>query len=191
LEIIFSKSLDNKNNFFKMNDFVMLAKEAVDTFVREGRIIEAPDNISKDFLKKKAGVFVTIKKNGILRGCVGTVAPGYKNIAEEIIANAIAAAKDDFRFGRIKAEELDSLSYEVSVLKKPQKVEDPSKLNPKTHGVIVVCPDGRSGLLLPDIEGVESSAAQILIACQKGGIDPQNDDFEIFCFEAEKYKMAD
>ncbi len=81
------------------------------------------------------------------------------------------------------------MSYEVSVLREPQRVADPSKLDPQKQGIIVTTKDGRSGLLLPGIEGVESSAIQILIACQKAGIDPENEKFEIFCFETEKYKL--
>lgn len=172
-----------------MNDFVMLAKEAVEAFIREGKRIEVPENISERLLKEKAGVFVTIKKNGFLRGCIGTIAPTCKNIAEEIIENAIASARDDLRFGRIKPEELDKLSYEVNLLKEPQKVTDPSKLDPQKQGIIVAAKDGRSGLLLPGIEGIESPANQILIACQKAGIDPQSEKFEIFCFETEKHKL--
>ncbi len=167
----------------------MLAKEAVECFIREGRKIKVPENISSKLLKEKAGVFVTIKKNGLLRGCIGTIVSTCKNIAEEIIENAIASARDDLRFGKIKPNELDELSYEVSVLREPQRVADPSKLDPQKQGIIVTTKDGRSGLLLPGIEGVESSAIQILIACQKAGIDPENEKFEIFCFETEKYKL--
>lgn len=187
-----------------MHQLVELAKKAVETFIQEGKIIPLPQDVSEEFLKEKAGTFVTIEKGSQLRGCIGTYLPIRKNIAEEIISNAIAAATEDWRFGPIQKEELPYLSYTVYVLSEPELAKDISELNPKKYGIIVktvpiTYPNGmdvvfnghfvaKTGLLLPDLEGINTIEKQISIACQKGGIDPQRDKILIYKFTVEKYK---
>jgi uncharacterized protein (TIGR00296 family) len=181
-----------------------LAKLSVETYVKEKKIIEPPVDLPKEILTRRAGTFVTIEKDGNLRGCIGTYLPLRQNIAEEIIHNAIAAATEDYRFGPIKEEGFPYLSYTVYILGKPEPVKDISELNPKKFGIIVktapfafsnkkdVVFDGivphKTGLLLPDLEGVDTVEQQISIACQKGGINHQKEKILIYKFTVEKYQ---
>ncbi|MGB9743254.1 MAG: AmmeMemoRadiSam system protein A [Minisyncoccales bacterium] len=187
-----------------MNNYVSLAKLAVETFIKENKIIAPPRNLPKEFFEQKAGTFVTIEKNGELKGCIGTYLPLRQNIAEEIIYNAIAAATEDYRFAPIQKNELSNLSYTVYILHPPQLIKDLKELNPKKYGIIVKTaplsqPDGmdvifnghlvpKTGLLLPDLEGVETVEKQIIIACQKGGIDPLKEKIFIYKFTVDKYE---
>ncbi|MDI6591785.1 MAG: AmmeMemoRadiSam system protein A [Patescibacteria group bacterium] len=184
--------------------YVELAKKAVETYIKKGEIISFLDKLPKEAFEKKAGTFVTIEKNGELRGCIGTYLPTKENIGKEIIYNAIAAATEDYRFGPIQKEELSSLSYTVYILSKPELVKDIKELDPKKYGIIVktvpiTYSNGtdvvfnshfvpKSGLLLPDLEGVDTIEKQISIACQKGGIDPTREKILIYKFTAEKYQ---
>ena len=169
-----------------MNPYVLLAKEAVENYIEEKRVISPTGNLPQEF-ERRAGVFVTIEKDGRLRGCIGTYLPVRDNIAEEIIHNAIAAAVEDDRFGAIKKTELSHLSYIVYLLNKPEKVLDLAELDPKKFGIIVKA-GRRSGLLLPDLEGVNTVAEQIAICCQKGGIMLKQDNVEIYKFTVEKHE---
>jgi AmmeMemoRadiSam system protein A len=186
-----------------MNLYISVAKRAVENYIKNGTIIEPPENLPDDLLKKKSGVFVTIMKNGELRGCIGTYLATKKNIAQEIIANAIAAATEDYRFGLITKEELPYLSYTVYILNTPEIVENEKKLDPKKYGIIVktapilssqrsdvifngVVP-AKSGLLLPDLEGIDTTEQQISIACQKGRINPKREKILIYRFTVEKH----
>ncbi|MGB9682425.1 MAG: AmmeMemoRadiSam system protein A [bacterium] len=144
-----------------------LAKEAVETYVREGRVI-SPKNIPEE-LKRRAGAFVTIKKHGELRGCIGTIAPTRENLAYEIINNAISSATEDPRFNPIGEDELPDLSYSVDILNPPERVSDISQLDPKKYGVIVE-KGWQRGLLLPDLEGVDTVEEQLRIASLKAGL---------------------
>jgi AmmeMemoRadiSam system protein A len=137
-------------------------------------------------MKEKAGVFVSIHKKGDLRGCIGTFEPQEKNVAAEIITNAISSATRDPRFPPVSPEELKDLDYSVDVLTTPELVKDESQLDPKKYGVIVEC-GWRKGLLLPDLEGVDSVDYQIDICRQKGGIGP-NDPVKLYRFEVKRYK---
>ena len=187
-----------------MNPLVNLAKLTVENYIREGKIITPAPDLPEEFLKRKAGTFVTIEKDGKLRGCIGTYLPTKENIAEEIIRNAIAAATEDYRFGPVEEKELPHLSYTVYILSYPEPVKDIKELDPKKFGVIVktapfVYPDqedvvfnghlmAKTGLLLPDLDGVETIEKQISIACQKGGIDPFSEKIFIYKFTIEKYQ---
>jgi|YelNatPaOPRAMG01_1025707.scaffolds.fasta_scaffold194070_2 AmmeMemoRadiSam system protein A len=175
-----------------MNILTQIAKMAVENYIKEGKIIDVPKNVPERFKKEKAGTFVTIEKKlpnskeKELRGCIGTYLPTKENIAKEIISNAISAATKDFRFGEIKKEELPYLSYTVYILSKPQKVLSLEELNPKKYGIIVKS-GFKTGLLLPDLKGINTKEEQIFYACQKAGIDPQKEVVEIYKFSAEKY----
>jgi len=144
-----------------------LAKEAVETYIREGRVI-SPKDIPEE-LKRRAGAFVTIKKHRELRGCIGTIAPTRENLAYEIINNAISSATEDPRFNPIREEELSELSYSVDILNPPEKITDISLLDPKKYGVIVES-GWQRGLLLPDLEGVDTVEEQLRIAALKAGL---------------------
>jgi len=185
-----------------MNSYIKLAKSAVENYIKEKRIIEPSEDLPKEMLERKAGVFVTIEKNGELRGCIGTYLPIRKNIAEEIIYNAIAAASEDYRFGPVQKEELLQLSYTVYILSKPELVKNIKELNPRKFGIIIktapISPLGdfifnghviaKTGLLLPDLEGIDTTEKQISIACQKGGINPLKEKIFIYKFTVKKYK---
>ncbi len=158
-----------------MDIYIKLAKEAVETFVKTGKIPSLPENLPQEMLKKRAGVFVSVhKKDGSLRGCIGTFLPTKKNIAQEIIANAISSAVHDPRFPPVSEEELPDLVYSVDILSEPKKLDAKRyTLDPKNYGLIVSSPDGRRGLLLPDIPDVNTPEEQFRICCYKAGIHPE------------------
>jgi AmmeMemoRadiSam system protein A len=170
-----------------MNPLILLAKSAVENYIEEKIVISLPKDFPKEFLNKKAGVFVTIEKEGRLRGCIGTYLPTRDNIGEETVHNAISAAVEDYRFGPIKKTELPHLSYTVYILNAPEKISDISELDAKKFGIIVKS-GNKSGLLLPDLEGVNTPAEQIAICCQKGGIYLKEGNIEIYKFTVEKYQ---
>jgi len=170
-----------------MHPLVFLAKQTVENYIKERKIISLLEDLPKEFLERKAGTFVTIEKNSELRGCIGTYLPTRENIAEEVIYNAIAAATEDYRFGPIEDKELSSLSYTVYILNEPELIKDIKELDPKKYGIIVKT-ETKTGLLLPDLEGVDTIEQQLSIACQKGGIDPNQEKFLIYKFTAEKFK---
>lgn len=185
-----------------MHPLVYLARSAVENYIKDGEIISPSPEFPEEFLNRHSGTFVTIMKNGVLRGCIGTYLPTKRNVAEETIQNAITAATEDYRFGRIQEEELPQLSYAVYILNPPKLVKDISELNPKEYGVIIktvpislsenVVFDGcftpKSGLLLPNLEGIDKAEKQILIACQKAGIDLEREKVLVYKFTVEKYE---
>ena len=164
-----------------------LAKLALETYIKEGKVILPPPGLSERFLQEKRGTFVTLEKKGQLRGCIGTYLPTKENIALEVISNAIAAGTKDWRFGPVKEEELPFLSYTVYILQKPERVFSLKELDPKRYGIIVKS-GFKTGLLLPDLEGVDTIEKQIAIACQKAGIDPALEEIEIWKFKVEKFQ---
>jgi AmmeMemoRadiSam system protein A len=154
-----------------MDPYVLLAQQNIEHYVHTGQKIEIPRDLPKEMTEQKAGVFVSLHTNNHdLRGCIGTIFPTRKNIAEEIISNSVAACSQDPRFSPVREQELNNLVIHVDVLTKPVLVTDRTELDPKKYGVIVSSPDGRQGLLLPDLEGVDTIEQQISIAAQKGGI---------------------
>jgi AmmeMemoRadiSam system protein B/AmmeMemoRadiSam system protein A len=168
-----------------LHPIAALARETVETYVREGTRPPLPAELTPE-MKEKAGVFVSIHKKGDLRGCIGTFEPQEKNVAEEIITNAISSATRDPRFPPVSPDELKDLDYSVDVLTSPERVKDESQLDPKKYGVIVEC-GWRKGLLLPDLEGVDSVDYQIDICRQKGGIGP-HEPVKLYRFEVKRYK---
>jgi AmmeMemoRadiSam system protein A len=167
-----------------MHPLVELAKKTVETFVKEGKVLK-PEKLTPE-MKEKAGVFVSIHKLGELRGCIGTIEPQRSNLAEEVIANAIASATRDPRFFAIAPDELKDLDYSVDVLTTPELVKSQDQLDPKKYGCIVEA-GWRKGLLLPDLEGVDTVDEQIDICRQKGGIAP-NEPVKLYRFEVKRYK---
>ncbi|MBI5055354.1 MAG: AmmeMemoRadiSam system protein A [Nitrospirae bacterium] len=168
-----------------MHPLVQLAKEAVEQYVRAKKSISPPDKLTTE-MAGKAGVFVCVKIKGELRGCVGTFSPCMKNVACEIIQNAISAATQDPRFPPVNSKELEQLEYSVDVLTEPEKVAGKKQLDPKRYGVIIRSGD-RRGLLLPDLEGVDTVDEQISIASMKAGIF-LGEEIEIYRFEVKRYK---
>jgi len=171
-------------NGVEMSPLVRLAKQTVETVVKEGKV-PRPEELTPE-MAEKAGVFVSIHRFGELRGCIGTFEPQKENIAEEIITNAISSATRDPRFSPIAPNELGSLSYSVDVLTGPEPVESKDQLDARKYGVIVES-GVRRGLLLPDLEGVDSVDYQIDICRQKGGIAP-DEPIKLYRFEVKRYK---
>lgn len=170
-----------------MDKYIELVQRTIEEYINNRKIIEVPDGLPKEFYSRKAGVFVTIFKNGELRGCIGTYLSTKENIAKEIIDNAIAACSRDNRFSPIAEIDLPDLKYEVSILSSPELIKNMKSHDPKKHGLIVRCADGRCGLLLPDLEGIDTVDEQFGIACQKGGIDFNADNPALYFFTIEKY----
>jgi len=168
-----------------MHPLVKLAKQAIETYVNEGCTIGLPAELIPE-MREKAGAFVSIKKHGELRGCIGTFMPTCENVALEIIRNAICAATQDPRFHPVQPLELNDLKYSVDVLSSPEEVKDIKELNPKKYGIIV-SKGQRKGLLLPDLEGVDTVEEQIRITKMKAGID-YDEEVKIFRFEVKRYR---
>lgn len=169
-----------------MDDYVKLAKATVESYIRKEKLPKLHDDLPKELRTEKAGVFVSIKKDGNLRGCIGTIGPTKENIGEEIIRNALSAAIEDPRFEPVTAEELDALTYSVDVLSPPESISSASMLDVKKYGVIVT--SGRKrGLLLPNLEGVDDVEAQVSIALRKAGISA-DEEYWLERFQVEKHK---
>ena len=166
------------------DDYVRLARHAIETIVHTGKNAELPQGLPSE-MSERAGVFVSLKKDGELRGCIGTFEPTTKNIAEEILQNAASAALRDPRFPPVKKEELDALVYSVDVLTEPELVAGADALDVKKYGVIVEY-RARKGLLLPDLAGVDTVEEQLRIARQKGGI-PADAPIRIWRFEVTRH----
>jgi MEMO1 family protein len=165
----------------------VLARDAVETFVRSGDVL-APPKSPEGLLAERAPCFVSLKmRNGELRGCIGTIEPARKTLAEEIIANAISAAMNDPRFDPVAEEELPNLRYSVDVLFPPEPATM-GDLDPSVFGVIVEDESGaRRGLLLPDIPGINDVEQQVEIAARKAGI-RRDEPVRLFRFKVERYR---
>ena len=146
-----------------------LARRSLEHIITTGEKMPIPNGLQGELLKKRAGVFVSIHKNGQLRGCVGTIAPTTPSIAHEIVQNAISAGLSDDRFAPVAASELPYLEYKVDVLTDPEQISGPDQLDAKRYGVIVTSGFKR-GLLLPNLDGVNTVEDQIRIAKNKAGI---------------------
>ena len=167
-----------------------LARRAVETYVRERRVFDGDRAPGFSVLLQPAACFVSIKTvSGDLRGCIGTIEPSRQTLAEEIIINAVNAATRDPRFVPVEEHELPFLRYSVDVLSAPEPTQFES-LDPALYGVIVEDHAGtRRGLLLPDIEGVETSTQQVQIAARKAGIDP-DEPLRLFRFQVTRFRES-
>ena len=154
--------------------YVRLARASVEHFVRTHTYAALPPDMPEELTEGRAGVFVSIKKYGKLRGCIGTFLPAQQSLAEEILYNAVSAAAHDSRFEPIAPEELDRLVYSVDVLSTPEPITSAEELDPHVYGVIVKSvADRRRGLLLPDLAGIDTAEQQIAIAREKAHIMPK------------------
>jgi AmmeMemoRadiSam system protein A len=162
---------------------VELARKAVERYIRQGKIFR-PRKLT-DEMKQRAGVFVSIKKRGELRGCIGTFMPTRTNVAEEIVANAISSATQDPRFMPVETSELVDLEYSVDILTEPEPVQSTDQLDPRKYGVIVEC-GYRRGLLLPDLAGVDKVEEQIEICRAKAGISA-GEPIRLYRFRVERF----
>ncbi len=153
----------------KSDPFVRLARASVNAWVLRRELLSVPDGLPDEMLTQRAGAFVSLHLDGRLRGCIGTITASRQNIAEEIIDNAVSACSRDPRFSPVTPGELNRLEISVDVLGKPEPIDSPDQLDVKRYGVIV-SRGMKRGLLLPNLDGVDSVEDQIRIARQKGGI---------------------
>ncbi|MEN6411285.1 MAG: AmmeMemoRadiSam system protein A [Veillonellales bacterium] len=163
---------------------VVLARESLTYYLTNNRPMLLPAKLAPE-LSGQAGVFVSLKKNGRLRGCIGTFQPTTAAIGAEIIQNAISAGTEDPRFPAVKLAELADITISVDVLAAPEAVDSPAQLDPQKYGIIVRR-GSRRGLLLPMLAGVDTVAEQIAIAREKAGISP-GEEIELYRFTVTRY----
>ncbi len=178
-DVIYQGIIDNsiKELRKKEDPYVSLARKALELYVSKNYTISVDNSFPDELLKNKAGVFVSLHLNDRLRGCIGTVVPTKNNIAEEIVENAISAGTRDYRFSKVKSHELENIEYSVDVLLPPEPIDSSDKLDITIYGVIVSS-GHKTGLLLPNIDGIDNVEEQIEVAKRKAGID-----------DYEKYKL--
>ncbi|SDG81061.1 uncharacterized protein, PH0010 family/AmmeMemoRadiSam system protein A/AmmeMemoRadiSam system protein B [Selenomonas sp. WCT3] len=167
------------------DSLVKLARLSLETFVRNNKLAAIPKDMLAALQNQRRGAFVSLKKDGQLRGCIGTIQPVRQNLAEEILYNAVSAGTRDPRFSPVEPEELAQLVYDVDVLTEPEPIDSPEQLDTKRYGVIVQSGD-RRGLLLPDLPGIDSVGEQIAIARRKGNIG-ENEPYQLWRFEVERH----
>lgn len=165
--------------------YASLARTALETYVRTGSMPDLDPMLSQDLADIQKGAFVSIKKLGRLRGCIGTVEPVRKNLALEIMHNAVEAGLRDPRFLPVEEAELPLLTYSVDVLEAPEEIQSLEELEVRTYGVIVRYKN-RRGLLLPDLEGVDTPEDQVRIALQKAGI-PEDAPYRLYRFRVTRH----
>ncbi len=180
LETIRSAAYEKRKN--QSDPYVTLARESLTNYLNTGKDLKQnPHYVTEEMKNNKRGVFVSLKKHGELRGCIGTIFPTTSSIAEEIIRNAIEAGLNDPRFYEVQKEELVDIVFSVDVLTEPES-SSKEELNPKEYGVIVRS-KGKIGLLLPDLEGVDTVKDQLSIALKKAGIEAYEE------YTIEKFKV--
>lgn len=166
--------------------FVRLARASVEKYVLHRSVLPLPEDIPAELKETQAGAFVSIHEHGRLRGCIGTFLPTQSCLGKEIIHNAVSACSRDPRFDPITMDELEYLEINVDVLSEPEPIESPDQLDVKRYGVIVTA-GSRRGLLLPDLEGVDTVEQQIDIARRKAGIS-KNEKISLQRFEVVRHK---
>lgn len=166
--------------------WVKLARQSVETYVRTGYRMELPEDLPDELYRTRAGAFVSLKEEGRLRGCIGTVAPAASCLAREIMDNAVSAAARDPRFSPVREEELERLVYSVDVLGETEPIVSLEELDVKRYGV-VVSRGRKRGLLLPDLEGVDTPEEQVAIAKRKAGIPEDEEDVRLERFEVVRH----
>ena len=172
----------------KQNIYTTLARNSIKYYLTHRQVMETPQPLPKQ-LSIRAGTFVSLhlKLDGSLRGCIGTFLPTKTNVAQEIIYNAIAAAAEDPRFPPVTLAELPEIEISVDVLSFPKLVTQNTVLDTKKYGLIVSTPDGRRGLLLPEIEGIDTVEEQEKICRLKAGIG-SNELITRHYFTVKRYK---
>jgi AmmeMemoRadiSam system protein A len=168
-----------------VHPLLALAREAIKVYLERGEVLRPPAALT-DEMKERQGVFVSLKIKGRLRGCIGTFEPAASNVAEEVIHNAISSATKDPRFMPVTISELEEIDISVDLLSSPERIKSTNELDPSLYGVIVKSGYKR-GLLLPDIEGVDTVEEQVDIAKNKAGIE-DSEEIELFRFEVRRYK---
>lgn len=168
------------------DEYVKLARKTLENFVLNNKKINKPKDLPKEMVEQRAGVFVSLKMNGQLRGCIGTISPTTQSIADEIMQNAISSGLEDPRFNPVSKKELNKLEYSVDVLGEAESITSIEELDPKRYGVIVILGRKR-GLLLPNLEGINTAEEQVKIALQKAGIS-SDEKYSMERFEVIRHK---
>jgi AmmeMemoRadiSam system protein A len=163
---------------------VELARQTITQYVRSGVTIQPPEELTAE-MAQQAGAFVSLHTGGALRGCIGTLEPTRATVAEEVIQNAISAATRDPRFPPVQPNELSGLEISVDVLTPAEPIASMEELDPKRYGVIVQS-GWRRGVLLPDLEAVDTAEYQVSIARRKAGIGPQ-EPVQLYRFEVKRH----
>lgn len=171
---------------FGEDPYVALARQTLETYIKTGQTIEASSDLPEEMTHRQAGVFVSLKKHGQLRGCIGTITATRPCIAEEIIANAVQSGTQDPRFNPVKQNELEDLVYSVDVLGEAEPADSLEELDVVRYGVIVTS-GYRRGLLLPNLDGVDTPEQQIEIALSKAGI-RKSEQYSVQRFEVVRHK---
>ncbi|MBF8982587.1 AmmeMemoRadiSam system protein A [Lutibacter sp. B2] len=184
-EMINKREKEYEERIKNADPYVRLARESLIYYLIHGEHLNIPNYVVDEMKEEARGVFISLKIDGQLRGCIGTMLPMTESIASEIIRNAIEAGQSDPRFAPVKEEELKDISFSVDVLTKPE-ISNKEELDPKKYGV-VVRHSGKTGVLLPDLEGIDTVEQQLSIALQKGGISTSQ-DYTIEKFEVIRHK---
>ncbi len=186
-EIYIKKQTEQINAVKSGEDaYVRLARLSLETFVKTGVKIKIPTGLPEEMLNQRAGTFVSLKKHGQLRGCIGTISPVTDSVADEIIRNAVSAGTEDPRFPEVVESELKDIVYSVDVLTPAEPIASIAELDVKRYGVIV-SKGYKRGLLLPNLDGVNTPEQQVSIAIQKGGIKP-DENYTLERFEVVRHK---
>ncbi|HZK28752.1 MAG TPA: AmmeMemoRadiSam system protein A [Clostridia bacterium] len=168
------------------NPYVALARASIEYYLRDRAIMQVPEDTPEALLATRAGAFVTLYKAGNLRGCIGTIHPVRKSLAHEIIHNAVASAVEDPRFPPLNPDELKDIVVSVDVLGDAEPIDTFEELDPARYGVIV-SDKYRRGLLLPNLDGIDTAEEQVSIALRKAGIYP-GDSYRLERFEVVRYE---
>ncbi|HEY5466824.1 MAG TPA: AmmeMemoRadiSam system protein A [Clostridia bacterium] len=184
-----------KNPGADEDPFVAFARAAVLAWINDRKLLgwnEYADDKHRDpaiaerMKGESAGAFVSLHLHGLLRGCIGTIEPIRASLAEEISSNAVSACSRDPRFSPVRMEELDGLEINVDILHPPVPHIGLIDWDVRRYGVIVAGRHGRRGILLPDLEGVDSAAEQMSIAMQKAGLSSGEVE-NVWIFEVERH----
>jgi AmmeMemoRadiSam system protein A len=175
----------------KSHPLVKLARETIERYIGQRQVLDAPpeEELTPE-MREKGGVFVSIKKSGQLRGCIGTIEPRQRNVAREVIQNAISAATCDPRFPPIALNELEDLDISVDVLTTPEPIESLDQLDPKRYGLIVqsLANPAKRGLLLPDLPSIRTAEEQFHhTKVYKAGI-ADDEPIQLYRFEVVRYE---
>lgn len=152
----------------------------------EGALLESVQVFLPPDLPVRAAAFVSLHRGSALRGCIGTLEPQTPSLREEVMANAISASTRDPRFPSVKRDEVESLEISVDVLTPPEPIDGLTSLDTNRYGVIVQS-GWRRGVLLPDLEGVETVEQQVQIARAKAGIG-RHEPVQLYRFQVRRYQ---
>ena len=181
----------------KEDIYVRLARASIESYIRGGKALDFESvresliqvggaDAVFEMMHTQAGAFVSLHMDGRLRGCIGTIQATRDSVAEEIMTNAISAALHDNRFEPVREDELDRLEYSVDILGPREKIDSPDQLDVKRYGVIVT-KGYKRGLLLPNLDSVDTIEEQIAIAKQKAGIPVEETNVQLERFEVVRH----